>query len=162
MLTMLQTLSPKNYTPTYYIRAASDTRSEGMLKSTTITSTSKNNTPQAILTIPRSRSVGQSWLTTPFTTLYSLVASLALVFKYQPEIILCNGPGTCLPVCLAGYLLRFLAVKPTKIIFVESFCRVRSLSLTGKLLYFLADRFVVQWPGLLQKYPRAEYIGQLC
>lgn len=59
--------------------------------------------------------------------------------------------GTCLPLCLAGYALRFLGVKRVKVIFVESFCRVQSLSLTGRLLYYLADRFVVQWPGLVER-----------
>ena len=46
--------------------------------------------------------------------------------------------------------------------FVESFARVQALSLTGKLLYPLADRFVVQWPQLVQKHSAAEYLGILC
>lgn len=145
--------------------------------------------PDATLTVPRSRSVGQSWLTTPFTTVYALLASIGLVFRERPDLILCNGPGacacmcficiymrvsvyfsyinriikpqnfntpspkkgTCLPLCLAGYALRFLGVKRVKVVFVESFCRVQSLSLTGRLLYYLADRFVVQWPGLVER-----------
>lgn len=51
-------------------------------------------TPDATLTVPRSRSVGQSWLTTPFTTLRALWASVGLVFRLRPDLILCNGPGT--------------------------------------------------------------------
>lgn len=159
MLTMLRGLDASRYRPAVFVRAASDTRSEGMVKSSASTLTIK---PDAMLTVPRSRSVGQSWLTTPFTTLYALVASVALVLRQQPDVILCNGPGTCLPLCLAGYLLRFAGVKHTKIVFIESFCRVKSLSLTGKLLYYLADRFVVQWPGLRERYSQAEYLGQLC
>ena len=41
----------------------------------------------------------------------------------------------------------------------ESIARVKSLSLSGKLLYPIADKFMVQWPDLLAKYPRARYIG---
>jgi len=37
-----------------------------------------------------------------------------------------------------------------------------SLSLTGRLLHKVADRFIVQWQGLREKYPQAEYLGQLC
>lgn len=48
-----------------------------------------------------------------------------------------------------------------KILFVESFCRVQTLSLTGRLVYPIADRFVVQWKGLCAKYLRAEYLGTL-
>ncbi len=158
MLTMLQGLDATRYRPAVFVRAASDTRSEGMVKS----AGPGTLQPDAMLTVPRSRAVGQSWLTTPFTTLYALLASMGLVLRQRPDVILCNGPGTCLPLCLAGYLLRVVGWKHTKIVFVESFCRVKSLSLTGKLLYYLADRFVVQWPGLRDRYAQAEYLGQLC
>lgn len=59
--------------------------------------------------------------------------------------------GTCLPICVSAFVLRFLGYAPTRIIFVESFCRVKSLSMTGRLLYYFADRFIVQWPGLQDK-----------
>ncbi len=52
--------------------------------------------PTTSLTVPRSRSVGQSWLTTPFTTLHALGASVWLVFRTRPDLILCNGPGACM------------------------------------------------------------------
>ena len=55
-----------------------------------------------------------------------------------------------------------LGLADTRIVFCESFCRVKHLSLTGKLLYPIADRFVVQWPELTQGHRRAEYIGVLC
>ena len=72
--------------------------------------------------------------------------------------------GTCVPICYAAFVLHFLFLKkqPAHIIFVESFCRVQHLSLTGKLLYPIADKFLVQWPGLTAKYHRAEYVGTLC
>lgn len=168
MLTMLQVLEPLRYRPLVFVRAESDARSEGMVKaalpppSELPSSSVSFSKPDYVLTVPRSRSVGQSWLTTPLTTLRALAASVALVARLQPDVILCNGPGTCIPICAAGYILRFLGVKHVKIIFVESFCRVTTLSLTGKLLYWAADRFLVQWPGLRDKYPQAEYLGQLC
>ena len=138
MLTMLRGLDPQHYHPIVFVRAASDTRSEGMVKTSSFTSSSSSSftsimKPTAILTVPRSRSVGQSWFTTPFTTLQALIASIALVAQQKPDVILCNGPGTCLPICMAAYLLRFLGVKHVNIIFVESFCRVKSLSLTGRV-----------------------------
>jgi hypothetical protein len=36
-------------------------------------------------------------------------------------------------------------------VFIESFCRVQSLSLSGLLLYPLVDEFVVQWPQLVAR-----------
>ena len=46
-------------------------------------------------------------------------------------------------------------------VFIESFCRVERLSMTGKILYHtIADLTLVQWPQLLQTYPRAKYKGK--
>ncbi len=67
--------------------------------------------------------------------------------------------GTCVPLCYAAFLFKVIGLLETKIIFVESFCRVDQLSLTGKLLYLVSDRFIVQWQKLLTLYPRAEYLG---
>ena len=49
-----------------------------------------------------------------------------------------------------------------EIVFVESLCRVESISLSGKMLMYMADHMLVQWPQLVDKYPRARYIGRLC
>ena len=82
------------------------------------------------------------------------------MLRLRPELVLCNGPGTCVPVCAGALLVRFLGLEDTRIVFVESFCRVNTLSVTGKILYpFAADRFIVQWAQLKAKYPRAEHIG---
>ena len=70
-------------------------------------------------------------------------------------------------------LFRILNVMQCKIVYVESFCRVEKylfiilgflfsrLSLTGYLLYFVADSFIVQWPQLQRKYKRSVYLGNL-
>jgi len=47
------------------------------------------------------------------------------------------------------------------VVFVESVCRVKTLSMTGLLLYLIADVFIVQWPQLALKYRLTTYIGRL-
>lgn len=60
-------------------------------------------------------------------------------------------------------LLRFLGVHTdSKVVFCESFARVKSLSLTGKLLYYIADEFVIHWPQLQDKYPKTRHLGVIC
>lgn len=54
-----------------------------------------------------------------------------------------RSQGTCLPVCYAAFLLRAVGLASSRIVFAESFCRVKTLSLTGKLLYPIADKVVV-------------------
>ncbi|KAF3657019.1 hypothetical protein FXO37_15155 [Capsicum annuum] len=74
--------------------------------------------------------------------------------------ILCNGPGTCIPLCVIAFLFKILGIRWSSIFYVESIARVRKLSLSGLLLYKLhmADQLFVQWPQLKEKYPRAHYV----
>lgn len=93
----------------------------------------------------------------------AIASAFRLVVSFRPELVLCNGPGTCIPVCLWAYLLKFLCVWDTRIVYVESLCRVKSLSLSGLILYrlYIADFVYVQWPGLQQLYPRTHYVGRV-
>jgi len=47
------------------------------------------------------------------------------------------------------------------VVFVESVCRAGTLSMSGHLLYYVADEFIIQWPQLALKYPLTRYIGRL-
>lgn len=118
---------------------------------------------EEILTLPRAREVGQSYLTSIWTFLLALCASFRIIYEYSPDLLLVNGPGTCLPLCVAARILSSLGISKRycKIVFVESVCRVVSLSLTGKILYHLriAETVCVQWKALSLKYKRSEYVG---
>lgn len=120
----------------------------------------------AIVRVPRSREVLQNWFTTIWTALYSFLWSLWFVYQQRPGLILCNGPGTCVPFCVATYIWRLLGIldRSTKLVYIESFCRVQSLSLSGKMLLPLMDMFVVQWEPLAAKYghkPHVYYFGNI-
>ncbi|CAL1532724.1 unnamed protein product [Lymnaea stagnalis] len=150
-----------HYMPRYYIVADTDLMSEHKIEQCEKTKgSSSSNSYYQIFTIPRSREVKQSYLTSVWSTFRALIFSFPLVFKLRPEVILCNGPGTCIPICVAGYFLK-LFTGQTTIVYVESFCRVKTLSLSGSLLYHFADHFMVQWPELVMTYPKAKYIGRL-
>lgn len=56
---------------------------------------------------------------------------------------------------------QYVRIKHCRIIFIESFARVNKLSLSGKILIHLVDRFLVMWPELAEKYDKAEYAGLL-
>ena len=60
-----------------------------------------------------------------------------------------TGALIAYPFCVIGKMMG------AKIIYVESFARVKKPSLTGKLLYPFADLFIVQWEDMLEKYPKA-------
>eukprot|EP00960_Hanusia_phi_P034885 751344-Hanusia_phi.AAC.5 len=114
-----------------------------------------------VMKTPRAREVKQSWITSVFTTLVASLHAMWFVFMMQPDLVLCNGPGTCVPIAYSAYFFRVFLMQRSKIIFAESIARVKSLSLSGKLLYPIADEFVVQWEELLKRAPRARYVGFL-
>lgn len=105
--------------------------------------------------IPRSREVGQSYVSAVASTARAAAASVRLVLRERPALVLVNGPGTCLPVAVAAKALACLRLTPPcRVVFVESVCRTVGLSLTGRLLYYtrIADQVQVQWQSLTTRW----------
>ncbi len=73
--------------------------------------------------------------------------------RLRPDAILSTGAGLAVPFFVVGKLLR------VHLVYVESVTRTESLSLSGRLVYPLADRFFVQWPAVAARFRRAEYEG---
>lgn len=114
----------------------------------------------------RPRKVGQSFLSSVWTTIMGLINSINIVLNYKPKLCLTNGPAISVTISIAIRFLQHLSLRrqrDCRIIYIESFCRTKSLSLSGKLIYHLrlADEFYVQWPALQIRYPRTEYKGLL-
>uniref|UniRef100_A0A7S1Y892 UDP-N-acetylglucosamine transferase subunit ALG14 n=1 Tax=Grammatophora oceanica TaxID=210454 RepID=A0A7S1Y892_9STRA len=150
MLQLLKTVDSKAYSPLIFVVAESDTTSERRVEAF-----EGGRKPDQTFRIPRSREVGQSYISSIGTTLYAFFFCMKLVWDVKPDLLLCNGPGTCLPIAIATLFYRILGVCEGNLVFIESFCRVESLSLTGKLLYPLADLFIVHWDELHQKFPKS-------
>ncbi|XP_037355093.1 UDP-N-acetylglucosamine transferase subunit ALG14 homolog [Talpa occidentalis] len=164
ILRLLEKLSDA-YSPRHYIIADTDEMSGQKIKSFELNRDNRDPSttfPKYFIhRIPRSREVKQPWLSTVLTTLYSTWLSFPLTLRVKPDLVLCNGPGTCVPICISALLLGILGIKKVIIVYVESICRVENLSLSGKILFHLSDYFVVQWPTLKEKYPKSVYLGRL-
>lgn len=116
--------------------------------------------------LPRAREVKQSWWSTPFTSIYSLLVTFVWYFSsfYNIDAVILNGPGTCVILVTILWIEWILTGYYPKVYYIESVARVESLSLTGKILYKTKScyRFFVQWKELHLKYPNSEFIGRLC
>ena len=157
MLSLLRNLPKNHYSPRIYITAHTDS-----LSARKAIEYESGSTDYLIESIPRSREVGQSYLTSIWTVLHAWFYSIRLLYRYgSSSIILCNGPGTGVPLCLTAIVLRKLGYLAVKIMFIESLARVHSLSLSGRILYPFVDRFLIQWPYPKKHYPHAEYYGIL-
>jgi UDP-N-acetylglucosamine:LPS N-acetylglucosamine transferase len=92
----------------------------------------------------------------PLKILKNIAQSLAVFLKERPDIVITTGAGVAVPFCFIAKIFG------KRIIYIESFCRVSEPSLTGKLLYPIADLFLVQWEELLAKYgKKAKFLGRL-
>lgn len=120
--------------------------------------------PDSLILLPRARNIGEGKVLATVNTLKSFAATvttfLSMPMKEYPDVFLCNGPGTSIPIAYTLFLLKFLGLASTKIVYVESLARVSQLSLTGLLILPISDRIVVQWPQL-KRYRRCEYYGML-
>ncbi|MGI6329241.1 MAG: PssD/Cps14F family polysaccharide biosynthesis glycosyltransferase [Bacilli bacterium] len=88
-----------------------------------------------------------------FIFLFNILKSFFLFLKYNPDIIVTTGTHTAVPICYFGWLFR------RKVIFIESFAKRTSPTLSGRLIYPIATIFVVQWKGMLKHYPKAKFWG---
>jgi len=84
---------------------------------------------------------------------YNCIKSLFLYFKIRPKAIITTGTHTAVPMCYIGKLFG------SKIIFIETFANIKTKTLAGKLVYPIADLFLVQWKEMLKLYPKAVYKG---
>lgn len=85
----------------------------------------------------------------------NLFAAWRILRKERPALILSTGAGAVVPFALIGKLLGI------KTVFVETFTRVTHPSLSGKIMYRLADRFFYQWKSLDRFFPKGVYGGPL-
>jgi beta-1,4-N-acetylglucosaminyltransferase len=162
ILIMLSKLKLETFSKIFFIISHNDVRSEGKAKEVLNLEQSEMLKNQKIIfhKIYRSRNVGQSFFSSIFTTIYSMLNSVIIILKTRPNLIVTNGPGVALPLVYIGYILKkLLILTQFKILFIESYCRTKSLSLSGKLIEPVADRFIVLWKELASS--KREYLGKI-
>ncbi len=75
--------------------------------------------------------------------------------KEKPDLIISSGAAVAVPFFYLGKLFR------AKTVYVEVFDRIDGPTLTGRLVYPVTDRFIVQWEEMKQVYPKAVNLGSI-
>ena len=88
-------------------------------------------------------------LTYPFVLIYNTIMSFYYYFKFHPDYIITTGAHTAGPMCCIGKIFG------SRVIYIETFANINSKTVTGRLLYHIADKFIVQWPTMKKIYPKA-------
>lgn len=113
--------------------------------------------------VPRARQIHQPLYSTPLSSFRCLVGCILALKDISktstvapseyPDVIITNGPATAVIIVVASLILKFLGAAPVwkmKSVYIESFARIHTLSLSGKILLRMGacDVFLVQWLGL--------------
>lgn len=90
-----------------------------------------------------------------FIYIYLCIKTVILYIKIRPKYIVTTGTHTAGPMCYFGKIFG------SKIIYIETFANRNRKTATGKLIYPIADLFIVQWEEMLKLYPKAVYGGAI-
>ena len=91
----------------------------------------------------------------PIRVLMVLIRCIRIAFRERPDVVISTGAA-------AGCLLCMLCkLRGAKIIWIDSITNVKKVSLSGRMVHFFADLFLVQWPELAEQYKNAEYVGAI-
>lgn len=86
---------------------------------------------------------------------YNILKSFFIFLKQRPDVVITTGAHTSVPMC---YIAKFFG---KKVVFIESFAKSQSQTISGRLVYPIADLFIVQWETMLKFYPKAVYGGAI-
>ena len=84
---------------------------------------------------------------------WNCLKTIYFFFKIRPDVVVTTGAHTAVFMCYLAKLFR------RKIIYIETFANLYTKSISGKLVYPIADVFIVQWESMLKLYPKAVYGG---
>ena len=88
-------------------------------------------------------------LSYPFKLLYNCFKSLYFYLRIHPDYIITTGAHTAGPMCLIAKLFG------SRVIYIETFANINTKTITGKLLYPVSDKFIVQWDSMKKLYPNS-------
>lgn len=83
----------------------------------------------------------------------NIFRSLYLFFRIRPNVVVTTGAHTAVWMCYIAKVFR------KKVIYIETLANIKRKTLSGKLVYPICDKFIVQWESMKELYPKAIYGG---
>jgi beta-1,4-N-acetylglucosaminyltransferase len=87
--------------------------------------------------------------------LWNLVEAWRILRSERPTHLISTGAGLAVPLSLVARMLGI------RVLYIESFCAIHRPTLTGRLMYYIAHRFLYQWEYLKTVFPKAVYAGPI-
>lgn len=99
--------------------------------------------------------VGECNRQRPMRVVKVLLRCIRVVFKERPDAVISTGAAAGFMLCLLGKMLG------AKVIWIDSITNVEQISLSGRMVHYIADLFLVQWPELAVRYKKVEFLGSV-
>lgn len=87
--------------------------------------------------------------------LHNLRVAWNVIRKERPDLIVSSGAAIAVPFFYIGKLFG------CKTIYIEIYDRIDKPTVTGRLVYPVADRFIVQWEEQKKVYKKAINLGSI-
>ncbi|MGH4038736.1 MAG: PssD/Cps14F family polysaccharide biosynthesis glycosyltransferase [Sphaerochaeta sp.] len=85
--------------------------------------------------------------------LFNIVKSFGIVVTNRPDVVISTGALAAVP------LMVWTKVFGGKVVYIESFAKIDTPNISGKIAYKFADQFYIQWESMRKFYPNAIYKG---
>lgn len=81
--------------------------------------------------------------------------AIKVLRKEKPDLIISSGAAIAVPFFYIGKIMG------AKTVYIEVFDRIDKPTMTGKLVYPVTDKFIVQWDEMKKVYPKAINLGSI-
>ncbi len=81
--------------------------------------------------------------------------AIKILHKEKPDLIISTGAAVAVPFFYLGKL------RGAKTVYIEVFDRIDKSTLTGKLVYPVTDKFIVQWEEMKKVYEKSINLGSI-
>ena len=81
--------------------------------------------------------------------------AIRVLKKEHPDLIISTGAAVAVPFFYIGKLMG------AKVIYIEVFDRINHSTMSGRMIYPIADKFIVQWEEMKKIYPKAVNLGAI-
>ena len=86
---------------------------------------------------------------------YNWALSKKIFKEFNPDVVITTGTHTAVPMCSIAHKAH------KKVVYIETFANVNTPTKAGKMVYKIADKFIVQWPDMKNIYDKAECWGSI-
>jgi len=89
----------------------------------------------------------------PMRVITVFMRCIRIVLRERPDVVISTGAAAGCMLCFLGKMFG------AKVVWIDSITNVERISLSGRMVRYIADLFLVQWPELAGRNKKVEFVG---